>query len=588
MGYSRVVQGINDLESYCKKNNLDCILESWDCSNNGGLLPSEISYGSKRSVNWICPNGHSYSQQINAKVSQKQNCPYCSGKKVLPGYNDLATRFPHLAKEWSVNNRIPPSQVNPGTKACFEWVCTECGYSWSASVSNRTRLKSGCPACAGEVAIKGKNDLSTVFPQIASEWDWTRNEKGPDEYKAKSHKEVYWLCPVCGNSYRMRIQSRTDQNQGCIRCAKRLQTSFPEQAIFYYMQKSFPDTENGCRTALDGKYEIDIYIPSKRTGIEYDGARWHRDTHTNDKNKYEACRKKGIYLIRVCEIQLDSGSLLADRIIVSNYNQGKKLECLVSALNELFQILEIKQEIDIERDELKIRENYYQELKKNSAGALYPELLKEWNQEENGDITLFMLSPQDGNVKYSWKCSGCGNVWKTTVYHRAIRKQNCRICGYRTLGEKVSKKRIEMNGSLQDNFPIIAKEWDFDKNVGVSPVEVAAYENVKRWWICPRCKQSYDAKVSDRTKKNSGCPYCSGKRPIIGQNDLATTHPQIIRDWDYDKNGSPTNYKAGSNKQVWWRCHVCGYEWQTPVYSRAQNGRGCKECLRRKRNLHRK
>ena len=83
--------------------------------------------------------------------------------------------------------------------------------------------------------------------------------------------------------------------------------------------------------------------------------------------------------------------------------------------------------------------------------------------------------------------------------------------------------------------------------------------------------------------KGSGCPFCNGRRPIVGKNDLATTHPELIKDWDYEKNDSPVNYKAGSNKRVWWKCHICGYEWQTPVYSRAQNGRGCKECSKRKR-----
>ena len=488
MKNSRVKPGINDLESYCNSNNLDYILKLWDYSKNNGILPSEVSYGSKKVVYWICEKGHSYQQQINSKIGQKQGCPYCSGHKVLPGYNDLATCFPQIAKEWSPNNNISPSLVNPGTNRKYEWVCSTCSYIWTARVGNRTRLQAGCPACAGEVVIRGKNDLVSLFPHISAEWDYSRNDIPPYEYTAKSHKSVYWLCPVCKYSYRMRIQSRTSQNQGCTRCAKRLQTSFPEQAIFYYVQNSFSDTVNGCRSVLDGKYEIDIYIPSKKVGIEYDGAKWHRDSHTNDANKYEACRKKGIYLIRVSEIQTDIMTLIADRIIVSNYNQGKKLESLIPALNELFDFLGVHQDINVERDELKIREHYYQELKKNSAGVLYPELIEEWCTEQNGNISLYMISPQDHSVKYSWKCSKCGNVWKTTVYKRAIRKQGCRICGYKKVGEKVSQHRISLNGSLYARYPDIAKEWDIIRNGGLTPTEVAAYENVKRWWKCPNCE----------------------------------------------------------------------------------------------------
>lgn len=34
---------------------------------------------------------------------------------------------------------------------------------------------------------------------------------------------------------------------------------------------------------------------------------------------------------------------------------------------------------------------------------------------------------------------------------------------------------------------------------------------------------------------NSGCPYCAGKRPIKGETDLATMHPELIIDWDFEK-----------------------------------------------------
>lgn len=360
-----------------------------------------------------------------------------------------------------------------------------------------------------------ENNLANQFPQIAREWDWNKNMKSPELFAPQSHDEVYWVCPVCGHSYPMRIQNRTAQNQGCNLCAKRAQTSFPEQAIFYYIKKEYNDAENGCKSALPGRFELDIFIPSKRLGIEYDGARWHQSSIANDIKKYDACKKASIQLIRVCEKVKASEIAIADKIIFSGYNQGKQLKFLVPAIEELMDYLDMHQVIDVEKDDIRIREQYYQELRENSAGALYPELLKEWYQDENGDITLFMLSPND-KTRYAWKCSKCNNVWKTSVGHRT-RGENCRECGYRTVAEKVSKYRRSKNGSLQERFPEIAKEWDYTNNGGITPRDIAAFENKKRNWICPKCKKSYDAKVSDRVTKKTGCRYCAPnkKRKVV-------------------------------------------------------------------------
>ena len=60
-----------------------------------------------------------------------------------------------------------------------------------------------------------------------------------------------------------------------------LSNSLPEQIIFYFIHKYFPDAKRNYRPRWllnpDTKIplEIDIWIPSRKTGIEYDGAAWH-------------------------------------------------------------------------------------------------------------------------------------------------------------------------------------------------------------------------------------------------------------------------------------------------------------------------
>ena len=79
-------------------------------------------------------------------------CPYCTGKKVLPGFNDLATLEPKIAA-WhpTLNGTLTPEMVTLGSHRKVWWQCPE-GHVWKAVVYSRAGpQKCGCPVCAGKV-----------------------------------------------------------------------------------------------------------------------------------------------------------------------------------------------------------------------------------------------------------------------------------------------------------------------------------------------------------------------------------------------------------------------------------------------------
>ena len=53
----------------------------------------------------------------------------------------------------------------------------------------------------------------------------------------------------------------------------------------------------------------------------------------------------------------------------------------------------------------------------------------------------------------------------------------------------------------------------------------------------------------------SGCGYCAGKKVGIS-NCLATVKPDLLLQWDYDKNKNISPYKTyyNSTKSIWWKC----------------------------------
>ena len=81
------------------------------------------------------------------------------------------------------------------------------------------------------------------------------------------------------------------------RVDQRVQTSFNEQACFYYLKRLFPDAKNrdkgkcGC--------ELDIFIPSINVGVEYDSLQYHGEKKMGrDIRKNQICRGN-IFLIRI-------------------------------------------------------------------------------------------------------------------------------------------------------------------------------------------------------------------------------------------------------------------------------------------------
>ena len=128
------------------------LLTQWDTPRNLPLSPDTVGTGSEQKVWWQCERGHPY-QSVVFSRADGTGCPSCAGKKVWPGFNDLATLFPHLAEQWhdTLNGKLTPRDVTRGSHKLVWWECRE-GHVWKAAVFSRTRKNAaGCPVCAGKV-----------------------------------------------------------------------------------------------------------------------------------------------------------------------------------------------------------------------------------------------------------------------------------------------------------------------------------------------------------------------------------------------------------------------------------------------------
>ena len=123
------------------------LAEEWNYDKNKIITPNSVSAGSNKKVWWICSQGHEWQEQVNNR-SNGNGCPYCAGKKVLSGYNDLQTTHPELAAEWHPvkNGALTPDKVSAGAEKKVWWL-GKCGHEWQAHVNKRTHDKNGCIEC---------------------------------------------------------------------------------------------------------------------------------------------------------------------------------------------------------------------------------------------------------------------------------------------------------------------------------------------------------------------------------------------------------------------------------------------------------
>lgn len=126
------------------------LLKEWDESRNFPLTPDTVSYGSKKKVWWTCENGHSWQTTVHVR-SEGSGCPYCAGRKVLPGFNDLETLYPDVAAQWDreKNGPLSPRDISTGSKIRIWWRCPE-GHSWQSPVASRTAWGGADVPCAPE------------------------------------------------------------------------------------------------------------------------------------------------------------------------------------------------------------------------------------------------------------------------------------------------------------------------------------------------------------------------------------------------------------------------------------------------------
>ena len=188
-------------------------------------------------------------------------------------------------------------------------------------------------------------------------------------------------------------------------------SSFPEQAVLFYIKKSF---QSATKYSTKDISEIDIYIPELKTGIEYDGPS-HLNREKYDIEKCRKCKNTGIKLIRIRDSRLPMINDESYKIVLKD----DSFDALNDGILELLKYLNAPgniSKVDVKKDYLEIADNYIQTI--DLDWYMMYERLKEYREEYGDiDVPIYYKTP-DGillghwlsNIRSSYKNPTLGNI----------------------------------------------------------------------------------------------------------------------------------------------------------------------------------
>lgn len=148
----------------------------------------------------------------------------------------------------------------------------------------------------------------------------------PSNYELKSYNSssLTLLHKNCGKKFSITsnfLNGRiSNNNELCTNC-------YPKYSAAFYEICDFLDTYNitylkNDRTIIK-PYELDIYIPKYKIGIEYHGIYWHSNIYKRNDfhlNKYDLSIKKKVKLIQVFETEWKYKKNVVKSIFTKNFN----------------------------------------------------------------------------------------------------------------------------------------------------------------------------------------------------------------------------------------------------------------------------
>lgn len=443
-----------------------------------------------------CERGHSWSQSAQSKQNGR-GCPFCARKRAWPGETDMFTEAPELEAfwDWDKNTHLDPEVLLKGSDKKAWWVCAH-GHSLEKKIDSFNR--SGCGICSNKVLLKGFNDLATVRPELAKEFDSARNNgQLPPDFLYGSAEMVWWLCPL-KHSFRAKISQRNFGSTGCPYCFSKatlagfndLETHFPDVAKSWSYQLNSPTLPSQVASTSPTKFWWDCNL----------GHSWLMApaSRTTKNQGCAVCANRQV-IVGLNDLQTVSPDIAAT-LAPSRNPKDFALSVTAHSRTKAWWRCEKQHEYFV---------SVYQ---RQAAGCAYcanQKILPGYNDlaSQNPEAAAFFLAERNqlsaaqvlvsSGISYWWTCI-LGHEFKKTPAS-ILKGVGCPFCGRWQL--------LTGFNDLATEAPELAAEWHPTKNGKLTSADVMNGSHRKFWWLC---MEGHSFEQSGKTRRaGRGCPTCA-------------------------------------------------------------------------------
>lgn len=196
------------------------LAKEWDYAKNGSLTPDMIHANSGMRVWWICPKGHEWEREINARVSSQSGCPQCS-----PTHTKSEEEWNKLLSK--VGDKIVKFRTNGGDRSLVK--CKN-GHKWEVKLSNLyeniKKGNNGCQECAGN----RKFTPSEVYKKIMEINPWVENLDMTNYQNIRT--QTNYRCKKCHKLNHTSFQHLLE-GHGCPSCINKAKNPGMSKEQFY-------------------------------------------------------------------------------------------------------------------------------------------------------------------------------------------------------------------------------------------------------------------------------------------------------------------------------------------------------------------
>jgi len=590
-----LIKGVNDLKTRHPK-----LVREWNYEKNINIQPDEVMEYSNKSVWWKCEKCDNEWRALIGSGVNGRGCPACAQavreiqyrKTMVDKNGSLMEKRPELMAQWDYDkNEITPDNVSCGSHIKVWWKC-EKKHSYQETIKHRTLANTGCPICSNHQVLSGYNDMKTYalnngFEYLIEEWDNENNEDITlDKIAPYSNKYYSWRCKE-GHEFKS-TAARRSRGDFCPVCSKEFKISYPEKVLYYYLRSIFLDAkENIRRSELSWlkALELDIFIPSISLAIEYDGEAWHKNI-VKDNLKNDICKDNNVTLLRVREPKCPELNNNAVIFTLDKVDDELALKRIMFQINDYINNrygFSNNLDINFSRDRKAIYNMMVFSKKENSLSTKKPKLAKEFHPTANGKLTPDKLSI--GSGRKVWWLGKCGHAWEANVSNR-VNGTGCPYCSNVAIKKGFNDFETYCRSN---NLDCLLEEWCYEKNI-INPNQIIFGSNKLVYWEHQKkdlkgnlCRHIWKQSVYNRIKGQS-CSICAGKTLLVGFNDLSSQFPQLVKEWDYERNIDlfPDKVLYNKNQAAYWKCSVCGHEWKQSINARTVYRKECPICSRKK------